>query len=229
MGGNWVSVSPSDDLLLFAWNLAWLLMLSVAGLFMLICRKHYQRRRRYRAVAEIDRLLNRVTDPELFHESNTEFHRRLKQYYAHDYLDLLYAWTRKCQQLNGAEREIFCNNSTRCGLFDRIPENLKGIEAAQICIALEVCGLAAMTQYAEQVTRYTWLPTYAPFACHAMVRMNFENGMECLFRAYGHQLINNGELITICSEFSQDKISAWATQSTHWPLPEALYQYGVVV
>lgn len=202
-------------------------MLSVAALFVLICRKHYQRHRRYRAVAEIDRLLDQLTDSELFHESNTAFHQRLRQYYAHDYLDLLYTWTRQFRQLPEAARETYCHNSARCGLFDRIPENLHSSDSAQICIALEVCGLATMTQYTAEVARYTWLPTYAPFACHAMVRMNFEDGMECMLRAYGHRLINNGELITICSEYSQQRLVEWATQSTHWPLPEALQKYWV--
>ncbi len=221
-----MSVLLSDNLLLIALNLACLLMLSVLVLFALICQKHWQRRRRYRATAEIDRLLIQMSDPELFRESNQAFHDQLQAYYASDdYPDLLYAWTRRCQRLVGSERDIYCNNSNRCGLFDQLPENLSGHNPATICIALEVCGLAGMPRYIGVVESYSWQPVYAPFACHALVRMNFEEGMESLLRAYGHGYVNNSELLTICSEFSQQRLATWASQSTHWPMPEVLRQY----
>lgn len=222
-----MSALLSDNLLLFAWNLAWLLMLSVAGLFLLICRKHYQRHHRYRTMAEIDRLLNQLLDPELFREPQTDFHERVRQYYVRNYLDLIYTWARQAQQLSNVEREIYCHNSERCGLFDRIPENLNSRDPARVCIALEVCGLARMTQYTDLALRLSWLPLYAPFACHALVRMNFEEGMPCVLRAYGHQLISSGELITICTEFSKHELTTWAKQTVHWPLPEVLYKYWV--
>ena len=227
MGGSWVSALLSDNLLLFAWNLTCLLMLSVAGLFFLICRKHYQRRQRYRAVTEIDRLLKQMTDPELFNESNVAFHERLRHYYDHNYVDLLYTWTRQFQKLTAVERDLYCNNSARCGLFDHISENLNDRDSAKVCISLEVCGLARMTSFAEQVMRYSWAPTFAPYACHALVRMNFDEGMPCVLRAYGHQLISNAELISICTEFSKDELTSWATQTAHWPLPEVLHKYWV--
>lgn len=227
MGGSWVSALLSDKLLLFAWNLAWLLMLSVAGLFFLICRKHYQRRQRYRTMAEMDRLLQQLCDPELFRVANVNFHERVRHYYDRDYLDLIYTWTRQCQNLTRSERDIYCQNSARCGLFDRIPENLAGRDPARICIALEVCGLASMTRYMDLVLRFSWMPIYAPFACHALVRMNFDEGMACVLRAYGHQLISSVELITICAEFGKQELTAWATQTAHWPLPEVLRKYWI--
>lgn len=227
MGGSWVSALLSDNLLLFAWNLACLLTLSVAGLFLLICWKHYQRRQRYRAMTEIEHLLNQLLDPDLFREPNHDFHAQLRQYYDQDYIDLIYTWTRICQKLPPGQRDIYCQNSARCSLFDRIPENLDGRDPARICIALEVCGLARMTRYTDLVLRFSWLPIYAPFACHALLRMNFEEGMACVLRAYGHQLISNAELLTLCAEFSKHELTAWATQTGHWPLPEVLGKYWI--
>ena len=217
----------SDNLLLFAWNLTWLLMLSIIVLFLLICHKHYQRGCRYRIGTEIDSLLKQLTDPELFHDSNVAFHQRVRHYFQHNYIDLLYAWTRQCQKLSGTERIIYCNNAARCSLFEKIPDNLCGHDSAKICIALEVCGLANMIRYTALVEPYSWEHTYAPFACHALVRMNFAEGMECLLRAYGHQYVNNGELLTICSEYSKEQLQDWAIQSTRWPLPEVLRTHWI--
>lgn len=202
-------------------------MSSVIVLFLLICRKHYQRHIRYIANQEIDQLLLQLKSPELFRESNVEFHHRLRHYYDRDYLDLLYAWVRICQQLLPRDRDVFVANSERCGLYERIPQNLNNSHAARICVALEVCGLAKLTNFIEEVERYTWRRIYAPFACHALVRMNFEEGMESLFRAYGHQLVNNAELLIICAEVTQDRVALWAKQSSRWPLPEVLQKYWV--
>lgn len=221
-----MSVLHSDNLLLFAWNLAWLLMLSVAILFALICRKHYERYKRYKALAEIENLLDQIANPELFQGVNFIFHERLRYFYERDNLDLMYAWAKKCKALSADARTIYCNNSARLGLFNRIPAYLASSNSSRICIALEVCGLADIREYIEEVGRYSWLPVYAPFACHALVRINFDEGMKSLFRAYGHQIISNSELLNICSEFSSMKLNAWAVESMHWPLPRVLNEYG---
>lgn len=215
----------SDNLLLFALNLACLLMFSMLLLFVLICRKHWQRRKRLEATVEIDKILGKMSDQGLFRETNRAFHGRLRYYYEHDYLDLLYACVRHCQALSGQELETYRNNAVRCGLFDRIPKNLRGSDAARICIALEICGLAGLRQYVADIEPYSWQPVFAPFACHALVRLDFADGMESLFRAYSHNLVNNCELLMICSEFGRSELVAWASQSSHWPLPVVLHQY----
>lgn len=216
-----------DNLLLFAWNLAWMLMLSVLVMFVLICRKHYQRNQRYQKMAEIERLLVVMTDLELFIEKQPEFHSRLRYFYENNYLDLLYAWTRKCQGLTDSVREIFCNNAARCGLFEKIPENLNDKSPSKVCIALEVSGLAQLTQFTCLVERFSWEPIYAPFACHALVRMNFSEGMRSVFRAYGHTLLNNSEMLAICSEYSPSQLLEWANETGNWPMPKVLTTYWV--
>lgn len=227
MEGKWVSVLLSDNLLLFAWNLSWLLMLSVVCLFLLICRKHYLRHKRYTATRHIDLLLAQMTDQELFAQTNHAFHSQLAGFYKTDYLDLLYAWVRYFQALVPEQRISYLQNSSRCGIYDRLPENLSESDPARICISLEVCGLAGLIQYVAEIERYSWLPIYAPFACHALVRLNFDEGMKSLFRAYGHRLINNAEMLIICSEYTPSHLSTWATESGHWPLPTVLQEYWI--
>lgn len=222
-----MSALHSDNLLLFAWDLAWLLLLSVLLIFVLICRKHYQRNQRYRKMAEIECLLDSLKDPELFAAKQIEFHRRLRYFYENNYLDLLYAWTRKCQALTGIDREIYCNNAARCGLLDKIPENLNDKSPAKVCIALEVSGLAKLAQFTSLVEQFSWEPVYAPFACHALVRMDYSEGMRSVFRAYGHKLLNNSEVLAISSEYTQAQIVEWARETGHWPLPLVLTTYWV--
>lgn len=215
----------SDNLLLLAWNLGWLLMINVLGLFLLICHKHYQRWRRQLATVEIDKLLSQLVDPELFHEKNQRFHELLKFYFRTDYLDLLYAWVHERLRLAGASAEVYIDNSARCGLFDGISRNLEDKKPERVCIALEVSGLANLRQYIGQVEKFTWSKIYAPFACHALVRIDFEMGMESLFRAYGHKMVNNAELLTICAEIDPVKLQVWSKEDLRWPLPEVLQMY----
>lgn len=224
-----MSVLLSDNLLLFAWNLAWLLMLSVVMLFLLICWKHWRRYRRYKSTVGINQLLERLPDPDLFREPNLDFHAELKSCLENDYLDLIYAWVRFAQKLESAPAAMFIQNSARCGMFDLIGRNLGGSDPARICVALEVCGLARLSTYVPQVEGYTWKAIYAPFACHALVRMDFQEGMSALFRAYGRGLVNNAELLIVCSEFDKSALLDWAKETLHMPLPEVLRKYWVVV
>ena len=217
----------SDSLLFFAWNLAWLLMVTVLGLFILISHKHYQRWRREQATVQINKLLSQLVDPELFRETNPEFNNRLNFYYRTDYLDLLYAWVRKRLGLNDFIAQIYIDNSARCGLFDQISRNLEEKKPERVCVALEVCGLASLRTYSIYVEKFTWSKGYAPFACHALVRIDFEAGMESLFRAYNHKLVNNAELLTICAEIDPVMLRDWSRESLHWPLPEVLQRYLV--
>lgn len=227
MGLKLVYESISDSLLLFALNLAALLLLSVALLFILICRKHWQRKKRHREAIEIDRLLECLTDASLFHESNHQFHGQLRHYFGHNYLDLLYAFARTGRRLSGKRLDTYYLNASRCGLFEQIPLNLKSNNPEKICIALEICGLAGLQQFINIVENYSWQPIYAPFACHALVRLNFSDGMASLFRAFGHKLVNNSELLIICGEIEKDKLVSWASESCHWPLPEVLEKYWI--
>lgn len=222
-----VSESISNSVQLFALNLGALLLLSITVLFILICRRHWRRSKRHQEAIEIDRLLERLKDASLFHESNHQFHHRLHRYYDHNYLDLLYAFAKTGRTLTGKNLETFNNNASRCGLFEQIPLNLKSKNPEKICIALEICGLAGLQQYIHAVENYSWQPVFAPFACHALVRLNFPEGMASLFRAFGHKLVNNSELLTICSEFEKAQLVIWASETSHWPLPEVLQKHWI--
>lgn len=227
MGLKLVYESVSDNLLLFALNLGALLLLSVVVLFALICRKHWQREKRHREAYEIERLLKCLTDTGLFHQSNQRFYAKLHGFIDHHYLDLLYAFARISRTLSGKDLETYYVNAVRCGLFEQIPHNLISTNPEKICIALEICGLAGLRQHINIIENYSCQPVYAPFACHALVRLNFDEGMASLFRAFGHNVVNNAELLIICSEFDQQKLVAWAFESSHWPLPEVLQKYWI--